>query len=421
MKKLIFLAILLSSVFAQKAVDKIVAIVGTEIITKGEVELQSLYYAYQKGLDANDPRIRKFVLNQLIEDKLIYNQAQLDSIVVTEDEVNKQVEYQLQNFIKQFGSKERLEQLYKMSYEKIRKELKNTVRKNLMAQKVQEKKFGNKEIGRREVELFYEENKDSLPVIPTKYHIAHIFILPKIEKETKKNVYSFASMILDSLNKGANFEEFAKKYSQHKESASSGGDLGYISRGGFLPEFEAAAFALEVGKISKIIETPLGYHIIKLLDKKGEKIRVAQILFRFKSDKNVDSVSVQFLKSIRDSILNGTNTFEYYAAKYSEDKESNKFGGDLGKFDATQMEPDLYAAIQKIKVGEITEPKRLNLSNDKYGYHIVKLINVIPEHYPDLSKDYEEIKQIAEYTLRNKAYQNWIEELKTKIYLQINE
>ncbi len=422
MKKIVIaLFLLITSLYAQKDLDKIIAIVGTEIITKGEVELQSLYFAYQKGINPNDPNLRKLVLNQIIEEKLIYNQAQLDSIIVTEDEVNKQVEFQLQNFIKQVGSKERLEQIYKMSYEKIKKELKVNARKNIMAQKVQEKRFGNREITRREVEDFFYDNKDSLPIVPTKYHIAHIFIMPKIDKESKRNVYNFASKLLDSLKNGSSFEELAKRYSQHKESAKDGGDLGYISRGGFLPEFESVAFALQVGKISKIVETPLGYHIIKLLDRKGEKIRVAQILLRFQSEENVDSVSVRFLRFIKDSIENGVNSFEYYANKYSEDKESNKFGGDLGKFDKSQVEPQLFAALQNLKVGEITNPLKLILSGDKYGYHIVKLTNIIPEHYPDLEKDYEEIKQAAEFNIRNKAYQNWIEELKTKIFLQINE
>jgi len=156
MKKIVItLFLIITSLYAQKDIDKIIAIVGTEIITKGEVELQRLYYAYQKGINPNDPNLRKLVLNSLIEEKLIYNQAQLDSIIVTEDEVNKQVEYQLQNFIKQVGSKERLEQIYKMSYEKIKKELKVNARKNIMAQKVQEKRFGNREITRREVVEFF--------------------------------------------------------------------------------------------------------------------------------------------------------------------------------------------------------------------------------------------------------------------------
>ncbi|HOP50348.1 MAG TPA: peptidylprolyl isomerase [Ignavibacteriales bacterium] len=421
MKKLLLVVFLSVVAFAQKPVDKIIAIVGTEIITKSEVELQSLIYAYQKGLNPQDPKIRQFILNQLIEDKLIYNQAQLDSIVVTDDEVNKQVEFQLQNFIKQAGSKERLEQIYKMSYEKIKKELKYSVKKNLMSQKVQEKRFANREISRREVEEFYNTYKDSLPIVPTKYKLSHIFVLPKIDNDTKINTYRFANKILDSILMGASFEEMAKKYSDHKESAIHGGNLGYIARGGLLPEFEAAAFALENGKISKVVETPLGYHIIKLIDKKGDKINVSQILFKFKSQNNVDSLSVKFLTSIRDSILSGENTFEFYATKYSEDKESNKFGGDIGLFDKNQLEGDLYQIVSVMKIGEISRPRRLNLSGDKYGYHIVKLTNVIPEHFPNLNTDFDEIKQLAEYRIRQDMYNKWIEELKSKIFFEIKE
>ena len=204
-------------------------------------------------------------MNSLIEEKLVLAQANLDSIVVSDEEVNQRIDYQINMFIQQYGSREKVEQVYGMSVEKIRREMRDEVRKNLMIQRLREKNFANVEASRKEVEDFFRTYKDSLGVIPEKVKISHIYRNPRASEEVKKESRQLARAILDSIKAGADFAEMAKKYSEDPGSAAQGGDLGFVKRGIFYPEFESAAFSLENGEISNVVESPAGFHIICLL------------------------------------------------------------------------------------------------------------------------------------------------------------
>ena len=404
---------------AQQVIDKIVAVVDNEIILKSELDFRVSIEAAQRNVDANDPKLRDAILNQLIEEKLLYAQAELDSIVVKDDQVNETLNNQINYMIQQYGSQERIEQMYGMPIEKIKRSLRDDTRKSLMAQMLQQKKFGDVQDTRKEVAEFYDQYKDSLGVVPEKYEIAHIFQNPKTGERIKKKAYELAEALLDSLKHGADFAELAKKYSDDPGSSAQGGDLGFAKRGVFLPEFEAAAFALAPNQISGIVETQYGYHIIQLLERRGESIHARHILIKPKADDQADLQCIDFLNDIRDSIESGKNTFAYYAKKYSDDKETAKFGGVLGTFEKSQLEKSVLDQIYKMKEGEIGFPKRMDLDRNNYGYHIIKLIKRIPEHKANLTQDYAEIKRLAEYYKKQKLYADWMKELKSKIYWDI--
>lgn len=404
--------------FAQEVLDKIIAVVGDEIILKSELDFQTELFAAQRGIKP-DKKLRKQILNKLVEDKLVYTEAELDSIEVTDDEVQAQIENLINYYIQQYGSKDKLEKAYGMSIEKIKRELRDDTKKNLMSDKLKAKKFGKVDISRHEVEKFFEEKKDSLGEIPEKFTIAHIFINPKSSERLKKKAKKFAEALLDSLKNGADFAKLAKKYSDDPGSAIEGGDLGFVKRGVFYPEFEAAAFALKKNEISGVVESPVGYHIIQLLERRGEAIHVRHILIKPKTDSEADLKAIELLTDLRDSILAGKNTFEYYAKKYSDDKQTAPLGGLLGTFEAGQLDKPLLDLIYKLKVGEISFPKRLNLTQNEYGFHIVKLLKHIPAHKPSLKTDYDEIKKLAEFKKKEKLFKNWISELKNKIYWEI--
>lgn len=405
--------------YAQEVLDKIVAVVDNEIITESELEFQSNLLASRYGVSPDSPELRKQTLNSMIEEKLAYAQANLDSITVTDDEVDKRIDYQIQMFMQQYGSKERVEQVYGMSLEKIRHELRDDVRKNLMVQKLREKNFGNIEATRRDVEEFFNKFKDSLGVIPEKVTIAHIYRSPGTSTEAKETARKFALAILDSIKNGADFSTMAKKYSEDPGSAKDGGDLGFVKRGVFYPEFEAAAYALQPGEISGIVESPVGFHIIQLLEKRGESIHARHILIKIKADENADVRTIDFLTAVRDSIVKGDSSFAYYAKKYSEDEDTAPFGGELGTFYLNQLDKSVLDVISGLKVGEISFPKRYQYSGNKYGYHIVYLEERIPQHAPDLSKDYDDIKKLADEYKRQQKYQKWVDDLKSKIYYDI--
>lgn len=420
MKKIIFVLLFTVNVFyAQDVLDKIVAVVDDEVILKSELEYRITLEAAQRSLDASNEDFRKGVLNAMIEEKLLFAQAKLDSVEVQDAEVDQQIEYQIGVFTQQFGSRERVEEVYGMSIEKIKRELKDEVRKNLMAQKVQQKNFADIEVTDREVKDFFETYKDSLGLIPERFKISHIFINPIASERIKAESKKLAQDLLDSLKNGADFAELAKKYSADPGSATDGGDLGYVKRGVFYPEFESVAFTLKPGELSGIVESPVGFHIIKLIDRRGESIRARHILLKPKNDDEADLKSIEFLSEVRDSIKRGFNTFSYYAKKYSDDKQTSSFGGELGTFEISQLDKSLLDIIYKLDVNEISAPKRLSIDKDNYGFHIVRLDSRKKEHKPSLEEDFDEIKQLAQYSKKQKLYSKWMEKVKQNIFWEI--
>ena len=415
----IFILIAVSLLAQTTVIDKVVAVIDNEIILQSELDFQAAVYASQRGMDPKSPELRNQILNAMIDEKLVYAQAELDSIVVTDAEVAQRIEYQISVLKQQYGSEASIETMYGMSLEKIKRELREDVRKNLMVQRLREKNFAPVEASRREVEEFYQTYKDSLGMIPEKLRIYHIFRNPKTTDKVKVQYREFAQAVLDSIKQGASFEEMAKKYSEDPGSKAYGGDLGFVKKGVFYPQFEAAAFALEVGQMSDVVETPVGYHIIELLERRGESIRTRHILFKFKTDEGADLEAIEFLTELRDSVVKEVNTFQYYAKRYSEDKETAPFSGDLGTFYINQLDKNLLDVVSKLKQGEISFPKRIDYGQGIYGYHIVYLQSRVPQHPASLEEDYAELKRLADEYKKQKQYETWVASLRDKIYWEV--
>jgi len=420
MKKILFLFLLMLNItFGQEVLDEIVAVVDNEIILKSEFDLRLNIEASQKKFDPTNEANMRRVLNGMIAEKLLYAQAELDTIEVSDEEVTQQLDYQMNYFIQQYGSKERVEETYGMPIEKIKREFREETKKNLMAQKVQQQKFGQIEVTRREVFEFYESYKDSLGLIPEKFTLGHIFINPKKNTSVKDKARELAESLLDSLRHGADFAQLATKFSDDPGSKAQGGDLGSVQRGVFYPEFESAAFALKEKEISGVVESPVGFHIIQLLARKGNQIHTRHILIMIKSDDESDLKALEFLTEIKDSIRKGFETFEYYAKKYSDDEETAKFNGKLGTMEAGQLDKQLLSTVYGMEDGEISPPKKLNTDPKNYGYHIVKLYSRVPEHIANIDDDFEDIERLAQFRKREKLYKEWVEELKSHIYWEI--
>lgn len=418
MKKILMLLFVAVSLQAQ-VLDKVIAVVDNEIILKSELEFRVNMEAAQRNMNPADSTLRRAILNSLIEEKLMYAQAEMDTIKVTDEQVTQQLEYQINYFIQQYGSREKLEQVYGMPIEKIKRSLHDDTRKNLMAQMLQQKKFGQIESSRKEVEEFFSTIQDSLPIVQQKFQIYHIFQNPKTGERIKQKAKEFAKSLLDSIKAGADFSALAKKYSDDTGSQQAGGDLGFQKRGLLVPEFEAAAYALAPNQLSGIVESPFGYHIIQLIERRGDAIHARHILVKVKADDEADLRSIEFLNEIRDSIVRKVNTFEYYAKKYSDDKENARFGGEIGTFEQSQLDKALTDVIYKLKEGEISYPKRIEIDRNTYGYHLVKLAQRIPEHKANLDLDYPEVKRLADYAKKQKLYSKWMKEIKEKIFWEI--
>lgn len=398
--------------------DKIVAIVGDEMILLSDVQAQAMVLAQQDPrLDPNDPELQKRILDQLINERLVLIKAKEDSITVTDEEIDQQWEFRLKALVQHYGSEKRIEDIYGMSIPRLKAEYRDEIKKFLLTEKLKEKKFGNIKVSEREVREFYEQYKDSLPVIPEQvelYHIVKSFIPPE---ELRRQKLELAKRVRDSIIQTGDFVRFVKAYSEDYSTINSGGDLGWVPRGRFFPEFEQVAFNLQLREVSQPVETPLGFHIIQLLGKSKDSILVRHILFKITPSEEEINKTKRFLDSIRSLFYAGT-PFEELAKKYSDEMETRGAGGFLGRFPVENLPENIRNVIDTL-APENVSPPYLYKTHPVESYHIVYKKRVIPPHKPDLQTDYKELEQLCITFKQNKLYLEWIEELRKKIYWEI--
>jgi peptidyl-prolyl cis-trans isomerase SurA len=419
MKRVLFIALtIVAPVLLQAQVlDRIVAAVDNDLILDSELNAQIQFFAFNNRVDPKAPGLREQVLQSMINEKLLVAKAIEDSVTITDEEVQQQLDATIQQRIAQAGSEQRLEELWGMPISRIKREFREEMRKNLLAQKLQQQRISNTTISRHEVEDFYQTYKDSLPRIPEEVELAHIYVKPKVTDAAKAAAREKLREILDSLRAGADFTALAKKYSQDPGTAPQGGELGLVRRGQFVKEFETAVFALSEKQISGIVETDRGLHIIQLLDRRGDAVRARHIMLRIERDKVSDDGAITLLDSLRNALLAGAN-FSELAKKFSEDTETNLVGGNLGTLDLDQLDKSWRASVASLKAGDISKPDRLTVGSG-YGYHIIWVKKRTSPHSMTLEQDYRRLEQIALNNKRTKDLQVWIEELRTKIFWQV--
>lgn len=420
-KLLFFILMLLggTAVYSQEeVVDKVVALVGREPIFLSDLNAQIELYAFTNRVDPNTPGLREQVLEVMINEKLILSKALEDTnIVVTEDEVNNELDAQIAQRVQQLGSQKKVEEVFGMSIPRLKREYRDGMRKQLLAAKLWEQKNMTIYATKREVEDFYTEFKDSLPPVPEELELYHIFCIPKVSKSQKDSIRGAIQSILDSIKNGGDFEDFARRYSEDAATKSFGGDLGFVRRGEFFTEFEEAVFSLKDSAISDIVETPIGFHIIQLVERRGEQVRPRHILFKFKRDQSEADSTIQFLSALRDSVIAGAN-FSELAKKYSEDKESAPLGGYLGRLPAKQFDPSVVEAVKNLNEGEISNPVEY-VSDNTRGFQIIYLKKRIPEHPMSITTDWNRLQQLATLFKRSRVYQEWIQQLRSEIYWDV--
>jgi len=397
-----------------QVLDRVVAVVQNDPILESDLNAQVQFHIMNNRLDPSTPGLKDQVLQSLINEKLIIAKAIEDSVVVTDEEVQQQMDRVIQQRIQQAGSEQRLEEFYGMPLSKIKREYRDELRKNLLAQKLQQQRFGATQIGRRDVEEFFATYKDSLPRVAEEVELSHIFVKPKPSERARTIGITRLKAIRDSIFAGVDFAAMAKTYSQDVGSAPQGGDLGWVRRGQFVKEFETAAFSLTEKQLSDIVESNFGFHLIQLLERRGDAVHARHILLRYERSDEGDSLAVRLLDSLRTVTMNGAN-FAELAKKFSDDKESAMIGGSYGTVELGQLEKDWFGTVSTLKEGEISAPERLQIPSG-YGYHIVLLKRRTPEHTIAFDQDYHRIETIALNYKRQKDFQAWIEELRTKIY-----
>lgn len=419
--KLVSLILLLPALlFAQQQIDGIAAIVGDEIILMSEINTVVAQYALQNKINlSNNPDLYKELsekfLQSHIEEKLLLIQAEEDTIKADEDRVDQTLNQQVNYMLQQAGSTEKLEEYYGAPIAKIKKDFKKQIENRFRIDMLKQKRFGDIKISRREVEEFYKNYSDSLPTVPPTVDISHILIELNPSDESLQEAYSKILKVQKLLKDGGDFAELAKEYSEDPGSASKGGDLGFVNRGDFVKEFEEVAFSLNEGEISDIVQTKFGYHIIQLLEKQGEKIHARHILVQLKPTEKDEQMVIQKLDAIRDTLINNEATWEEMALKYSDDPNVQEDKGHLGKYRTDSFQIEGFEKVSKsLNVGEISVPFKT-----EFGYHIVKLNGQEEEREVSLSKDWQQIEQLALEFKRDRKFKEWVASLRENIPIDI--
>ncbi len=408
----------------QQVLDGIAAIVDDDIILISEVSQGAYLLAMQLGIDptrqtAEFEKLKKETLDNLITQKVLLTEAEAETVKVDENQVNQLLDQQMKGLLQQLGSEKKIEEYFGQPVSKVRRSYREEIENNLKIRNLQQQKFADLKVNRREVEQFFATHKDSLPSLTESVNISHILIQVKPSSEAEQQAFEFAQKLRKRILAGEDFATLAKQYSQDPGSASRGGELGFMSRGDFVPEFETAAFALEPGQVSDIVKTRFGYHIIQCIDKRGDKINVRHILISVPVLAKDEQAALKKITEIRREIVEGGKSFEEMARKYSDDETSKEQGGLLGWFEMdkfSETAQEFRAVAETLKVGEVSAPFKT-----KYGYHILRM-NARQEARPlSLEKDWDKIEAMALEMKRRKRFKEWVDQLKKRIYIEVKE
>ena len=410
------------AMYAQSQVlDQIIVVVGDDMIKQSDVENQQMLME-QQGESSTKCEIFK----EMVVQKFLVDQAKIDSVEVSDGEVNNEIDRRVSMISGTKGGLAQLEKFYGKSEVEIRSDWKPVVKDQLLAQKVQNTIIGDVSVSPNDVRLFYQSHVDSMPKIPTRYEYAQIVIQPTLTEEEEKALRKKCEEIRQRAINGENFAKLAVLYSDDTESAKRGGMLGdYISRGELVPEFAAVAFRLKEGEISRVVKTDFGYHVIQMVELKGEKAKLRHILIKPQVTVAEMQKSYQKADSIRRAIGDSL-TFEQAAARFSTDTKTNKNGGiymnpytGTSKFEEGMIEPTIWYSLKTMKAGDISEPILTYDDKGTQVYKIIKLISYVPEHTATLLDDYSDVKEMALEEKKETTMNDWLRNKKSQIFMSI--
>lgn len=413
---------------AQEVVDKVVAVVGSKIILHSDIEKQYVQYVAQGGIQTTD--IRCSILDQLLLQKLMINQADIDSVTVSDAQVEGELDRRMRFYIKQIGSEEKLEEYFHTSIRQLKSEFRDVIKEQLLVQTMQSKITKDVAASPSDARAYFESiPTDSLPYIDAEMEIAQIVRMPAISAAEKQAVRAQLEDYRKKILAGeADFAVYAALYSKDPSSAKKGGELGFFERGTMVPEFEAAAFSLKPGEISPVIETKFGFHILQLIERRGDQINIRHILLQPTTDDNALVACVKQLDSLKIQIEAGTITFEDAAQKFSNDEETRNNGGLLinPETNTTKLSPDkidrlLFFQVDSMPLRHVSAPLIMNTPDGKTAYRIVMLKSRTQPHKANMKDDYTKIQEVATSEKQNKALSDWVTKKIKSTYIQFND
>ncbi len=423
-----FVTTCVSTIYAQQpqVIDKIVAVVGKNIIMQSDIEEQYMQFRLQGGIKGSASSIRCEILEDQLFRKLMLNQAELDSIEVTDSQIDAELERYIRYYINQLGSQEKLEKYYDKPIKEIKAELRESLKEKQLMEEVQRKIVEGVNATPSDVRDFFNSiPSDSIPTVSAQYEIAQLVKKPPITLDEKLAVKDRLYGLRNRILKGERFSTMALLYSEDPGSAKKGGELGFLGRGELVPEFEAAAFALKDGEISEVVETEYGYHIIQLIERRGDYVNVRHILLTVKVSPEALQYAYNELDSIANLIRNDSLTFDEAVMKFS-DEDDKVNGGYLVNpntgstlFSAEDLDQQVSVVVNRLQVGEVSNPVPMKTKNDKDAYRLLIIKKKTAPHKANLKDDYALIQQWTMQKMRQDAINKWIESKSTKAYIKI--
>tara|TARA_Y100001970_G_scaffold285387_1_gene404898 strand:- start:1126 stop:2388 length:1263 start_codon:yes stop_codon:yes gene_type:complete len=417
MKKLIFI---FSLVFSNQneIIDGVAAVVEEHIILKTDLaQLINMTLVQQRIDPQKNPELfislQKNVLQSMVDQKILLEMAEIDSVVVGEKEVDNAIDQQIQNLIAQAGGEKKAEQVLGQSIKSFRREFWYDMQERLISERYQQQLISKITISRNQVLDFYKTYKDSLPSFPMTVKVRHIQIPVKPTKEKEEKTVSLLKSIKEKIVNGESFSDLASAYSIDP-SKNNGGELGWVRRGELVKEFETTAFTLKQNVVSEPVKTSFGYHLIETLDKKGEKIKVRHILIKPEIDSDDTERAFNLSNTIKDSIKNLTD-FKKMVKNHSVDKTTKEIGGDLGWITPENYPiPEIGKAIKYIELNSCSPP-----INTSFGFHLLWMENIKKGGKPDPNNNWPQLEEIALNKKKMDWYQAWIEKARKKFFIKI--
>ena len=411
-----------------QSIDKIEAIIGSEMLLTSDIENQYNQFLSQGMIDTEN--VRCDIVNDLLFQNLLVHHAKIDSTIdVSNDDVDQEVNKRITYFEGELGSLKKVEDYFKRSIESIKEELSYVVKEQFFSQKMQTSIINDVKITPNEVrDYLFNLNDDDIPLIPTQLELSQLVILPEISEEEKKIIKDKLNNFRKRVYDGEDFKVLAALYSDDVGSANNGGELGFMSRGELVPEFERAAFKLNNNEISEVVESTFGFHIIQMIERRGEQISVRHILIKPKFSSLSLRNAKEKISAIKLDIDSNIIPFEDAVIKYSEDNSKNNGGLIINsstgssQFTLDQLDPSIRYLVENMNIGDMTPPS-LTKSNDgtQAAYRIVKLNNKIDEHKANIADDFDKLKEYALVNKKQSIIDKWILNNIPNTYIKVSE
>ncbi len=414
-------------------VDEVIWVIGDQAILKSDVEAERIRAQYEGVKWQGDPYC--VIPEQLAIQKLYLHQAAIDSIEVTDADVSARVEQQMNWYVQQIGSKEKMEEYFNKNSTEIREQLRDNLKDQMTVQEMQQKLVGDIKLTPADVRRYFKDlPQDSLPFIPTQVEVQIITQEPRIPQEEINRVKNQLRDFTEQVNSGkTQFSTLALLYSEDTGSARQGGELGFMGRGELVSEYANVAFNLtDPKKISKIVESEYGFHIIQLIEKRGDRVNTRHILMKPKVSEEDLMACINRLDSIGNDIRSGTFTFDDAASYLSADKDTKNNHGLLpntnqqsslygtSRFEMSDLPQEVAKVVYNLKPGEVSEAFTMINNKGKEVVAIVKLRNRIEGHKATMTEDYQRLKEIVANKRRNEKLDQWIKEKQRTTFIRVN-